>query len=129
MNKNDFIRFLNPMQRRYEAIRSYYVDNLKPKQIAEKFNYSIHTVYKLLAQLPDMDLKDIFKELQRGPKTYHKRTLKVKDKIIALRKKNYSIPEISERLKKENQQGSYDTIQRILKEEGFSRLFRRTKAE
>jgi len=117
------------MQKRYEAIRSYYVDNLKPKQIAEKFNYSIHTVYKLLAQLPNMDLKDIFNKLQRGPKTYHKRTLKIKDKIIALRKKNYSIPEISERLKKENQQVSYDTIQRILNNEGFSRLFRRTKAE
>jgi hypothetical protein len=53
----------------------------------------------------------------------------LKEQIISLRKRNYSIYEIEETLSRQGHKLSTKTIHFILKEDGFSKLFRRTNAE
>jgi hypothetical protein len=53
----------------------------------------------------------------------------VVEKIIALRKQNHSIPDIKVNLHANNHALSIDTIDKILKKEGFAPLPKRTQDE
>ncbi len=89
MDKNFFLKPQVPMQRRYEALRAYFVEELLVEDVAKRFSYSPHTVYSLLKQYKKLSSPEFFLELKRGPKEHREETLKVKNLIIALRKKNY----------------------------------------
>jgi len=129
MDKNYFLKPVDPAQRKYEALRAIFVEGLKPSKVSKKFNYPINTLYAFTYEFKKNNILDFFLPLKRGPKEYHKKTKFVKDRIIELRKKNFSVTEIQEKLEKENLSITSRTIDSVLKKEGFSRIFRRTNAE
>lgn len=80
--------------------------------------------------MKNADADYFFKTLNIGrPKGLSINSLSAKDKIVELRKKNYSVIEIKEKLSLEKIEISENQICKLLHEEGFSKLFRRTFAE
>ena len=129
MSKTFFLDPTDPMQKRYEALRASFVDDLSAEQVAKKFNYSVHTINALRRDFKAGTLSPFFNPLTKGPKKRRPSSLKAKGRIIELRKQNYSIEEIEEVLLREKFDITAKTIYQVLKDEGFARLFRRTHAE
>ncbi|MFX0141955.1 MAG: transposase, partial [Candidatus Hodarchaeota archaeon] len=121
-----------PLQKKYEALRSYHVGNLKTKELAKKFDISILTFNTWNRDfgkaLRSQEPLKFFIQLKPGPKKKKKVEL-IKDRVIALRKKYIAITDIKSILNAQNIQISLDTIHQIIKNEGFARLPKRTKAE
>jgi len=129
MSKNFFLQPTDPMQRRYEALRASFVDDLSAQEVAYRFGYSIHTINALRRDFKAGSLLPFFLPLVKGPKKARPSTIQCKDRIIELRKQNYSIDEIEEVMLREGVAITAKTIHQVLKAEGFARLFRRTHAE
>jgi transposase len=129
MDKTSFINPKHPMQRRYEALRASIVDGLSNQEVAEKFNYTLYSFKSLKRDAKQLTAEDIFRELKRGPKAAQQKTHEAKGRIIQLRKRNYSVEEIQEKLQHESISVSQTLIISILKKEGFTKLFRRTYRE
>ncbi len=129
LSKDYFLHPTDPMQKRYETLRASFVDNLSAQELARRYDYSIHTVNALRRDFKAGSLPPFFSPLVRGPKQPRTSTIQCKDRIIELRKNNYSIDEIEEVLLREGSDITPKTIHQILKEEGFAKLFRRTHAE
>jgi len=55
-----------PAQRRYEALRAYFVDEVSAAQVAERFGYSTATVQQLAAELR-AGRTDFFRSSKPGP--------------------------------------------------------------
>jgi hypothetical protein len=78
--------------------------------------------------MKDADADTFFSSVKKGRKP--KSTESVSDIIIALRKRNYSVIEIQEKLQTDyHTMLSVSTINNILQKQGFGRLFRRTFRE
>lgn len=119
------------VQRRYEALRLHIVEKIPLKIASErlKISFSYLLAEKAKAsKLIQEGIDPFFLEKKPGPKTKHKAD-PVKEKVIALRKLNYSILDIKASLEACGLKISHDTINEILKREGFSRLNRRTYIE
>ncbi len=129
MSKSFFLHPQDPMQKRYEALRASFVDELSAEEVAKKFGYSVYTINGLRRDFKAGVLPPFFQPLAKGPKQRRASTLKAKDRIVELRKQNYSIEEIEEVLLREHYDITAKTIHQVLKDEGFARLFRRTHAE
>jgi transposase len=129
MSKSFFINPEEPMQKRYEALRASFVDGLSANEVAEQFGYSVHTINALRRDFKAGSLPPFFRPLTKGPKERRPSTLIAKERIIELRKQNYSIEEIEEVLLRERHDITAKTIGQVLTDEGFARLFRRTHAE
>ena len=129
MSKDFFLYPDDPMQKRYEALRASFVNGLTAAEVAKKYGYSVHTINALRRDFKAGSLPPFFNPLTKGPKQRRPSTLKAKDRIIELRKQNYSIEEIEEVLLRERYDITAKTIHQVLKDEGFARLFRRTHAE
>ena len=126
IDKDFFLKPLHPMHKHYEALRAAYVDQLSNKEIAQKFGYTLYSFKSLRRDYKKINPEDIFRDLKRGPKGPQEKTLSARERIIELRKKNFSVIEIQERLKHEGIQLSVNHINKLLVNEGFTRLFRRT---
>jgi hypothetical protein len=115
----------------YEALRAFYVGKENPAQIASRFRFSF-AYFKKLRTMFKNQLKTgcdpLFVEKKRGPKR-RRTALTVIEKVIALRKQNYSITDIKVNLHADNHVLSVDAIDQILKEEGFAPLPKRTLEE
>jgi len=123
--------FLEPEQskhRQYEALRAYFVENLPAKQVADRFGYSTGALHVLCHQFRNDPERRFFVETKRGPKYGHKRA-QSRDRVVELRKKNYSIQDIQSALRHEGISLSQASIWNILKDEGFSKLPRRKDEE
>jgi len=129
MSKDFFLQPTDSMQKRYEALRGCFVDRLSAQEVAHKFGYSIHTVNALRRDFKAGSLPPFFHPLIKGPRQPRPSTLQCKDRIIELRKQNYSIDEIEEVLLREGVTITAKTIHQVLNAEGFAKLFRRTHAE
>lgn len=123
-----FLEPEQPKQRQYEALRTYFVENLPAKDVAGKFGYSTGAFHVLCHKFRKDDERRFFVETKRGPKYGPKRD-RSKDRVIELRKKNYSVQDIHFVLKQEGISLSQASIWKILKEEGFSKLPRRKDEE
>jgi hypothetical protein len=118
-------------QRHYEVLRAFYIGKEKAAQIAARFGFSLAYFKKLRTMFKNY-LKNgcdpLFAKKKRGPK--QRRTAQtVIEKIVALRKQNYSITDIKANLSATNQVLSVDAIDQILKAEGFAPLPKRTREE
>ena len=129
MDENFFLSPSQPMHRRYEALRAAYVDNLANKDIASRFGYTLDSFKSLKKIAKDFESEDFFKQLKKGPSGPHKKTIDAKQRTVELRKRNYSVVEIREQLLLQDIDISTSMISKILKEEGFTKLFRRTHRE
>lgn len=119
-----FLEPKTPMQRKYEALRSYFVDQLPSKLAAEAFGYTEGAFRVLCHSFRNDPHKKFFLETRPGPKFASKRD-QARDRVIELRKQNYSTEDISRLLRNEGIALSAVSIWAILNDEGFEKLPRR----
>jgi len=117
-----------PKQRQYEAIRAYYVDELTGEQAAAKFGYTHGSFRQLLHEFVNDPDPQFFITPRHGPQAQSKKD-SARETIIALRKQNYSVSEISEALKEAGIKLSATAVDEVLKSEGFAPLPRRSLPE
>lgn len=129
--KNYFIHPKCSSHKYYEALRMHYVDCEPLEKVASNMGLSASYLVKVkrefLANLK-AGINPYFIDIKYGPKIRHK-TDKIKDTIIELRKKNLSIIDIKSILDAKGSKISLDAIDTLLKNEGFTRLPRRTREE
>jgi hypothetical protein len=123
-----FLEPANPTHRQYEALRAYFVDQLPSAEVARRFAYSPGSFRVLTHQFRQHPNRPFFLPPQKGPQASPK-TDRVRDKVVALRKQNLSIYDISRVLAESSQRMSPVAVSLILKEEGFARLPRRRDEE
>lgn len=122
-----FLKPFSKRQKQYEAVRSFIVDKLSAEEIALKYGYQTSTVYAIIRDAKKGKL-ELFPDVQKGPK--QRTTLPMhQSSILELRKRNHSIHDIYEELLKANVQVSVKTIERILKDNGYEKLPRRSDKE
>ena len=119
--------FLEPAhasQRQYEALRAFFVEGLSSDKAAARFGYSPGSFRVLVHRFRHGPQRDFFTPPAKGPQSAPKSD-PCRQQIIALRKQNLSIYDISRALAKEGHSLSPVAVSLVLKEEGFARLPRR----
>ena len=111
-------------QRRYEALRAYFLEEATAAQVADRFGYSTASVHQMATLLRTGKL-DPFTETKPGPTGPRKATGEVRDKVLALRAEDRSIGEIAEALAAAGTPISAQTVWQILDDAGLPRLARR----
>ena len=131
MNKQAAAQFFKypkyAKHRHYEALRAYYLESLTQRNAAERFGFSYSTFRALVSDFQNGKI-DFFLQTKPGPKSRQIPDT-VSEKIVALRKQYLSVYDIQEQLKKDGIKTSHQTINRVLKEQGFAKLPRRTNRE
>lgn len=123
-----FLQPSNAAHRQYEALRAYFVQGLPSAEAARRFGYTPGSFRVLVHQFRQNPGRAFFLDPGRGPQAAPK-TDPLRQQIIALRKQNLSIYDISRALAHEGHPLSPAAISLILKEEGFARLPRRRDEE
>jgi len=117
-----FIEPSVPAQRRYEALRAYFVEEAPAAEVAERFGYSTATLHQLAAELR-AGRTEFFVSSKPGPKGPRKAHT-VRDRVLKLRSQDRSVTEIAEALRGEGTPVSAQTVWSILHAEGIERLGR-----
>jgi len=123
-----FLQPSNSTHRQYEALRAYFVDGLTNKEAAERFGYTEGSFRVLVHDFRQNPHREFFLPPSRGPQKAPKKD-KVREHVIALRKQNLSIYDISRVLETKGRKISPVSVSIILNEEGFARLPRRRDEE
>jgi transposase len=85
-----------PAQRRYEALRAYFVDGLPAAEVGDRFGYSAATVHQLAAELR-AGRTQLFVSSKPGPKGPRK-SARIRDQVLALRAQDHSVTDIAHRV-------------------------------
>jgi Transposase DDE domain len=123
-----FLQPQNSTHRHYEALRAYFVERLPSAEAARRGGYTAGSFRVLVHQFRQNPDRQFFLPPAKGPKAAPK-TERLREKVIALRKQNLSIYDISWTLAREVEPLSPVAVSLILKEEGFARLPRRQDEE
>jgi hypothetical protein len=124
-------RFLvpaNATQRQYEALRAFFVDGLPSAEAAACFGYSPGSFRVLVHQFRHNPQRFFFAAPAHGPHSAPK-SGRLRERIIALRKQNLSIYDISQCLRDDGHILSPAAVAGLLANEGFARLPRRLDEE
>src|SRR5260221_7862848 len=119
--------FLTPAgasQRRYEALRAYFVDDRPAAEVADRFGYSTASVHQMATLLRGGKLS-LFTDPRPGPKGPRKATGELRTRVLELRAAGHSVTEISAALTAEGLPVSAQTCWQILDAAGLPRLPRR----
>lgn len=122
-----FVEPKHAIHRQYEALRAFFVEGLSSAQAAQRFGYtpgSFRVLCHELRQNPTLDFFLSSRRVAQGPRRDRGR-----DAIIALRKQNLSIYDISRVLAEQGEPRSPAAVAVMLKDEGFDRLPRRRDDE
>jgi hypothetical protein len=119
-----FLTPTNATHRQYEALRAYFVDGLSSTDVADRFGYTPGSFRVLCHEFRKDPRREFFLPSKKGPRSSPK-TDPVRETIIALRKQNLSIYDISRELTDRGKKVSPAAIGIILRKEGFKRLPRR----
>ena len=121
--------FLYPVhdwQKRYEALRSSFVDRLPAKVVADRFGYSQSYVNLLRHQFVHGKI-DFSEPVPEGKIKRRKVDALTRSKICTFRDHRLSAGEIVQLLSEDGVEISVSTVERILAEEGYTRLPRRSR--
>jgi len=121
----------NSSQKRYEALKAFYCGGVSPNDILQQFGFSSSYFKKVRSEFIQSlknGINPFFETKKTGPKA---RRIQVDliEKIVLFRKRNFSISDIKAALHADNQSLSLDTIDKILKDEGFAPLPKRSHQE
>jgi hypothetical protein len=124
-------RFLEPSNathRQYEALRAFFVDGVPSAEAAARFGYTPGSFRVLVHQFRHQPQRDFFVATphERRPPGKQKR---LRDQVVALRKQNLSVHDISRALACDGTPLSPAVVAAILKDEGFAKLPRRRDDE
>ncbi len=111
-------------QRMYEALRAFFVEAKPSHEVARAFSYTPGSFRVLCHQFRRDPEPAFFASSAPSP-----RKSKSHDLVVALRKRNYSIYEISETLKERQIELSPSGVRKVLEAEGFAPLPRRLDDE
>lgn len=120
-------RFLEPSNsthRQYEALRAFFVDRLPSAEVAARFGYTPGSFRVLVHQFRSQPDRDFFVPAPRQGRPPGKQK-RLRQQVVALRKQNLSVHDISRALARDGQSLSPAAVAAILKEEGFAKLPRR----
>jgi len=111
-------------QRRYEALRAYFTEEMPAAEVAGRFGYSTASVRQMATLLRKGRL-GLFAETRPGPKGPRKATGQLRARVLELRAAGHSVTEIAAALTREGMPVSAQTVWLILDAEGLPRLPRR----
>ncbi len=123
-----FLEPRNSTHRQYEALRAYFVDGVPSKEVAELFGYTPGSFRVLCHEFRQNPHREFFLPPQKGPRVAPKKDT-LSERIIALRKQNLSIYDISQAIAHVGKAISPSAVSKILTDEGFAPLPRRRDEE
>jgi hypothetical protein len=123
-----FLEPANPTHRQYEALRAYFVDRRPSAEVARRFGYTPNSFRVLCHRFRQNPQRPFFLAPAHGPAAAPKKD-RVREEVIALRKQNLSIYDISAALDRAGRSLSPPAVAQILNQEGFARLPRRRDDE
>jgi len=126
--KRFFLQPEDAKQRQYEALRAYFVEGKPSNEAAQNFGYTPGSFRVLCHGFRRDPYPEFFVSGRRGPQNQPKKSA-ARAMVVELRKKNYSIYEISETLKEHGLVLGATAVRELLKEEGFAALPRRLDEE
>jgi len=122
-----FIKPAEPAQRRYEALRAYFVEEQSAAEVGQRFGYSRAVVHQMASDLR-AGRAAFFASSRPGPKGPRK-TPRIRDRVLELRAAERSVTEIAQALTAQGTPVSAQTVWSILDAEGLERLERRPAAQ
>jgi hypothetical protein len=114
--------------RAYEALRAYFLEARPSHAVARAFGYTPGTFRVMCHQFRRGPAPTFFVAPPRGPQRQPKKAA-TRELVITLRKRNYSVYEISEALKERQVALSPTAVREVLAAEGFAPLPRRLDDE
>src|SRR5215468_6810397 len=108
-----FVKPASSIQRQYEALRAYFVEKLASAEVARRFGYTPGAFRMLCYDFRRGRLRDFFAVRRPGPVEQPKKD-PVRDQVLALRKSNYSIYDISRTLKEQGTPLGATAVREIL---------------
>ena len=125
-----FLEPRSPRQRQYEALRAYFVDGLASVDAARTFGYSPGAFRVLCSHFRhNPRSREFFQPTSVGRHAGLRRSDPVRVEVVALRKRNYSVSDISRCFAERGQKLTPAAVRDILREEGFAPLPRRLDEE
>jgi len=121
-----FLKPKHDWQRRYEALRASFVDRLPAKIVADRFGYSPAYVNLLRHQFSH-DKIDFSEPVTEGKVNRRSVNMATRQKICSWREHRLSAGEITQLLSEGGIELSVRTVERVLAEEGYPKLPRRTR--
>lgn len=123
---NFFTKPVDKWQRKYEALRASFVDRLPDHIVAERFGFSVGYLRVLRHQFRHEKI-DFSEAVAEGSRPRRRVDAATRQKIVEWRQRELSAGDIAQLLNQEAIDISVRTIKRILAEEGFKKLPRRTQ--
>lgn len=123
-----FVEPSNATHRQYEALRAFFVDGLPSAEVAELFGSTPGSFRVLVHGFRRNPQRSFFVDPGPQAKPLGKRQ-RLRQQVVALRKQNLSIYDISRALAGEGTTLSPVAISQMLQAEGFARLPRRADEE
>src|SRR5258708_17432845 len=117
-----------PRQRQYEALRAFYLEGLTSAHAAARFGYSPGAFRVLCHAFRRGELPEFFAATRPGPRDQPKKSA-AQERIIALRKRNYSVYDISRALKHQGPPLSAIAVREVLAAQRCAPLPRRLDEE
>jgi hypothetical protein len=119
----------HPRQRQYEALRAYFAEGAPSAAVALRFGYQPGAFRVLCWRFRHQMDRDFFREALHGPRSQPRKDA-VRARVVALRKRNFSVYDIRDELERAGPARlSVTAIQEVLRAEGFARLPRRADEE
>ena len=115
-----FARPVEPNQRRYEALRAYFVEGASAEQVAQRFDYTRATVETLVRDYRASRL-ELFASSRPGPRTEPKKD-SARTLTLALRRDGRSLAQITRALQEAGTPLGRTAIWELVREEGLGRL-------
>jgi hypothetical protein len=112
-----------PGQRRYEALRAYFVEGCSAAEAAARFGYRTGAFESVVRDFRAGDT-EFFTVRRPGPKSAPAKDA-ARARIVELRRAGHSIDEIAVALRGEGTSLNRTGISEVLRDEGFDRLWRR----
>ena len=117
-----------PRQRQYEALRAFFLDQVGSAEAARRFGYTPGAFRVICHAFRRGELSEFFIPAHSRPREQPRKS-RAHEQIIALRKRNYSVYEISQALKEQGMALSATAVREVLANEGFAPLPRRLDEE
>jgi hypothetical protein len=111
-------------QRRYEALRAYFLEEMPAAEVADRFGYSTASIHQMATLLRTGKLS-LFARARPGPKGPRKATGQLRSRVLELRAAGHSVTEIAAACTAGGMPVSAQTCWQILDDEGLPRLPRR----
>src|SRR2546422_11272559 len=111
-----FVEPSEPAQRRYEALRAYFVEGGGAAEVGARFGYSPAVVPQMASELR-AGRAAFFRDSKPGPKGPGQAS-RVRDRVLALRAEDRSVTEIASALQAAGTPVSAQTVGSVLAAEG-----------